>query len=113
VSPGRDDLAQLADRRYQTGAGSGGASAAPAGLDEVRLASEISALAASALRQAVDLARTAGRTWQELGDVLGVTRQAAFQRFGHPVDPRTGEPMRGAMVPGAAARATPHGRPPT
>ena len=23
-------------------------------------------------------ARAAGRTWQEIGDVLGVTRQAAF-----------------------------------
>jgi Protein of unknown function (DUF3887) len=117
VSPGRDDLAQLADRlgakarelaaaRYQTGADSGGASAAPVGLDQVRIASEISALAASALRQAVDLARSAGRTWQELGDMLGVTRQAAFQRFGHPVDPRTGEPMRDAVLPGAAERAT-------
>ena len=35
----------------------------------------------------------AGHTWQELGDLLGVTRQAAFQRFGKPIDPRTGEPM--------------------
>jgi hypothetical protein len=25
--------------------------------------------------------------------VLGTTRQAAFQRFGHPVDPRTGTLM--------------------
>ena len=120
MSPSRDDLAQLADRlgamarelaaaRYPTGADSGGAGpapAAPAGLDEVRAASEISALAAAALRVAVDLARGEGRTWQELGDVLGVTRQAAFQRFGHPVDPRTGEPMSSAMMPGAAERAT-------
>jgi hypothetical protein len=78
----------------------------PAGLEEVRTASEISALAAAALRLAVDLARSAGRTWQELGDVLGVTRQAAFQRFGHPVDPRTGELMSSATMPGAEERAT-------
>jgi hypothetical protein len=64
----------------------------PAGLDAVRSASELSALAGDALRLAVDLARAAGRTWQELGEVLGVSRQAAFQRFGHPVDPPTGEP---------------------
>jgi hypothetical protein len=135
VSPHPDDLVLLAGRleakarelaatRYPAGADSEGASPAPpgahetadpgtedaetgeSGLDAVRRASELSALAAAALRLAVDLARTAGRTWQELGDVLGVTRQAAFQRFGHPVDPRTGEPMSGAIPPEAASRAT-------
>jgi len=44
--------------------------------------------------------------WQELGDVLGVSRQAAFQRFGHPLDPRTGQPMSNAVLPGAAGKAT-------
>ena len=72
----------------------------------MKSAQELSLLAAAALRLAVDLARASGRTWQELGDVLGVTRQAAFQRFGHPVDPRTGKPMSEAMIPGAAERAT-------
>ncbi len=66
----------------------------------------MAATAAAALRLSVDLAREAGRTWQELGDVLGVSRQAAFQRFGHPVDPRTGQPMSNAMLPGAAEKAT-------
>src|SRR5699024_5472379 len=28
-----------------------------------------------------------------IGDALGISRQAAFQRFGTPVDPRTGEAM--------------------
>jgi hypothetical protein len=37
--------------------------------------------------------------------VLGTTRQAAFQRFGHPVDPRTGAPMRTDVLPGAVERA--------
>jgi hypothetical protein len=133
VSPSRDDLAELAGRlgakarelaaRYPTGAGSAGRGPAPAGaagaeaaaagaaasgpaetggdgeLAAVKSAQELSVLA-------VDLARASGRTWQELGDVLGVTRQAAFQRFGHPVDPRTGQPMSEAMIPGAAERAT-------
>ena len=80
--------------------------AAGAELAAVKTAQELSALAADALRLAVDLARAAGRTWQELGDVLGVTRQAAFQRFGHPVDPRTGQPMGPALIPAAAERAT-------
>jgi Protein of unknown function (DUF3887) len=75
-------------------------------LAAVRTAQELSALAAEALRLAVDLARADGCTWQELGDVLGVTRQAAFQRFGQPVDPRTGKPTSEAMMPGAAGHAT-------
>ncbi|QZQ53602.1 DUF3887 domain-containing protein (plasmid) [Curtobacterium sp. TC1] len=41
----------------------------------------------------VESARAEGRTWQEIGEVLGVSRQAAFQRFGRPIDPRTGEAM--------------------
>jgi hypothetical protein len=34
------------------------------------------------LRALVDQARAAGHTWAEIGGLLGVTRQAAFQRFG-------------------------------
>ncbi|MEL4504074.1 hypothetical protein AAEX63_04450 [Luteococcus sp. H138] len=45
------------------------------------------------LHDAVRAARDAGRTWQEVADVLGVTRQAAFKRFGHPTDHQTGEPL--------------------
>jgi hypothetical protein len=66
----------------------------------------MSATTAAALRLSVERAREGGRTWQELGDVLGVSRQAAFQRFGHPVDPRTGQPMSDAILPGAADKAT-------
>lgn len=61
--------------------------------------------AEEALRQAVEQARTAGHTWQELGDVLGTSRQAAFQRFGRPVDPRTGEQPARDLLPGATERA--------
>lgn len=59
-----------------------------------------------ALRAAVDRARQAGRTWQEVGDLLGTSRQAAFQRFGRPVDPRTGEPVQQhELLPDAEERA--------
>ncbi|HVV21531.1 MAG TPA: DUF3887 domain-containing protein [Pseudonocardiaceae bacterium] len=59
-----------------------------------------------ALRTAVERARNTGRTWQEIGDLLGTSRQAAFQRFGRPIDPRTGEPMQQVeLVSGAAERA--------
>lgn len=57
------------------------------------------------LREAVDAARDAGHTWAEIGDILGTTRQAAFQRFGRPIDPRTGAPMNAAILPGAADAA--------
>lgn len=57
------------------------------------------------LREAVDAARDAGHTWAEIGDVLGTTRQAAFQRFGRPIDPRTGAPMNAAILPGSADAA--------
>ena len=58
------------------------------------------------LRQAVQRARQAGHTWAEIGDLLGTTRQAAFQRFGRPLDPRTGVPMAEDILPGAAERAS-------
>lgn len=58
-----------------------------------------------ALRAAVQRARAAGRTWQEIGDLLGTSRQAAFQRFGRPIDPRTGAPMAQTVVPGATEHA--------
>jgi len=35
-----------------------------------------------AMRQLVDDARADGATWQQIGDALGTTRQAAQMRFG-------------------------------
>ncbi len=57
------------------------------------------------LHRAVQVARAAGHTWHEIGTVLGTTRQAAFQRFGRPVDPRTGEVMAEAILPDAVEKA--------
>jgi hypothetical protein len=57
------------------------------------------------MQAAVQRARKAGRTWAEVGQVLGISRQAAFQRFGKPADPRTGQPMASSILPGAAERA--------
>lgn len=33
---------------------------------------------------AVRLVRDAGATWEDIGDVLGISRQAARERFGEP-----------------------------
>jgi hypothetical protein len=68
-------------------------------------AQDLATVAGEAMQQAVDEARAAGHSWREIGDVLGTTRQAAFQRFGHPVDPRTGAPMSTKIAAGAADRA--------
>lgn len=69
-------------------------------------ARDLSDAAEAALQAAVDRARTAGQTWRDIGQVLGTSRQAAFQRFGHPVDPRTGRAVTRTVRPGAADQAT-------
>jgi hypothetical protein len=74
-------------------------------LDAVRTALAAAREAETRLREAVDGARESGRTWAEIGEVLGTSRQAAFQRFGRPIDPRTGEPMNASMWPGATEAA--------
>src|ERR1700691_5131639 len=71
----------------------------------VAAAQELSAAAEAALQGAGDRARAAGQSWRQIGDMLGTTRQAAFQRFGHPVDPRTGTPMTRSAPPGTVQRA--------
>lgn len=57
------------------------------------------------LREAVQNARQAGHTWAEIGELLDTTRQAAFQRFGRPIDPRTNKPMTRQTLPGAEDKA--------
>ena len=51
------------------------------------------AVAASdlALAEQVATARARGRTWTQIAAVLGVTKQAARERFGEPVLPRSSQ----------------------
>ena len=56
-------------------------------------ARSLQALADESLAHLVTDARDRGITWQTIGDALGISRQAAFQRFGTPIDPRTGKAM--------------------
>jgi hypothetical protein len=51
-------------------------------LQAIIAARTMSDLAQQTLQHLVDEARASGHTWQQIGDVLGTTRQAAFQRFG-------------------------------
>ncbi len=57
------------------------------------------------LRALVEQARTAGHTWAEIGEVLHVTRQAAFQRFGGGRDAVPGDGGATITADGASARA--------
>ena len=59
------------------------------------------------LRALVEQARAAGHTWAEIGDVLHVSRQAAFQRFGGGVRPEPEEGAIVAPVEGAVEHAVP------
>ncbi|MEU6406467.1 DUF3887 domain-containing protein [Streptomyces sp. NPDC046985] len=99
--------ALLAERAAALSAAVGSPLTPPAYLDLVRRSQSVDDVAGQVLKLCVQQARDAGHTWQEIGDLLGVTRQAAFQRFGKPIDPRTGEPMdKTVRMTDAAERAT-------
>jgi hypothetical protein len=103
----RDAAGRLADALVgtATGASVGTSTRTGSPLAAMAAARELSAATGEALQEAVDRARAAGHSWREIGDVLGTTRQAAFQRFGHPVDPRTGAPVSTDVPAGAGDRA--------
>src|ERR1041384_1314951 len=68
-------------------------------LELVRAAYEVQDRAGALRSAAVHRAREAGRTWHEIGEVLGVSPQAVFQRYGKPIDPRTGDVMNASPLP--------------
>lgn len=65
----------------------------------------LDAIVEEILRALVTRARAAGHTWAEIGDVLHVSRQAAFQRFGGGDRPAAGEGVIAVPIEGAAERA--------
>ncbi|MGH3627183.1 MAG: DUF3887 domain-containing protein [Sciscionella sp.] len=74
-------------------------------LEAIGLAQGVARGTEEGLAVVVQRARLAGHTWAEIGQMLGTSRQAAFQRFGRPADPRTGTPMAQAALPDAGDRA--------
>jgi hypothetical protein len=60
--------------------------------------------AEATLQAVVDRARADGQSWRDIGAVLGTSRQAAFQRFGHP--PVADLPVAREITPGSQERAT-------
>lgn len=69
-------------------------------MDDLRTAQEAVTRARDNLAQAVTAARAQGRTWADIGKELNMTRQAAFKRFGKPVDPENGEHIPPRSVQG-------------
>jgi hypothetical protein len=50
--------------------------------DALRAAVDVRDAADAYLRELVDMARNDGATWAEIGEAIGVTTQAAHQRYG-------------------------------
>jgi hypothetical protein len=73
-------------------------------LDAIALVRGAARAVDDGMQHAVQRAREAGHTWAEVGQVLGTTRQAAFQRFGRPADSPAGLPPARPVLPGAAER---------
>lgn len=74
-------------------------------IERISAALTIEAMASELVGATVIAARAEGATWKSIGELLGITRQAAFQRFGKPADPRTGEIMNAAPLANAAELA--------
>ncbi|MGV8858707.1 DUF3887 domain-containing protein [Rhodoglobus sp.] len=68
----------------------------------IKYSLRIQVAADDVVRAVVLQVRERGATWQTIGDALGVSRQAAFQRYGKPIDPRTGELMNTTPLEDAA-----------
>ena len=54
----------------------------------IAAASEVTRADEARLREAVETARAHGRSWNQIAVALGVSRQAARQRFGRPTPRR-------------------------
>lgn len=56
------------------------------------------------LQGAVEAARGEGETWARIGEALGISRQAAFQRFGRRLDTRSKRSMADVLSERAGLR---------
>jgi hypothetical protein len=71
-------------------------------LEAVEVLASLSRSCAAATKEAADAAWKSGYSYTQLGDALGITRQAARQRFGSPADkpklPPLHVPVHGAYL---------------
>lgn len=82
-----DDLLAEAVAAAEPGIGDRIATDPGAHLELVALTARASTSAESLLATAVTSARSAGHSWEAIGKTLGISRQAAQQRFGRTVEP--------------------------
>ena len=67
-------------------------------MDPILKAHEEIEQAKARLHAAVQQARAQGRTWADIGEVLGISRQAAFKRFGEVTNPADGQRITGVPM---------------
>lgn len=67
-------------------------------MDPILKAQEEIDKAKAQLHAAVRQARAAGRTWADIGEVLRISRQAAFKRFGEVINPADGQRLTGVPM---------------
>lgn len=67
-------------------------------MDTIREAHQALNQAKGQLQAAVQRARSQGHTWAEIGETLGMSRQAAFKRFGEVTNPVTDQKITGAPM---------------
>ncbi|WP_197487603.1 hypothetical protein [Dietzia timorensis] len=67
-------------------------------MDEIAKAQRAVDRAREQLTATVREARSNGRTWAEIGDELGMSRQAAFKRFGEVTNPANGQKITGGSM---------------
>lgn len=75
-----------------------------ADLNLVARAKELTVVIQAILQRSVDQARAVGATWEQVGGVLRISRQAAFQRFGHPAPVQPAGTPGNVPLPDAAER---------
>ena len=67
-------------------------------MEAIREAQQALDRAKDQLRATVQEARAQGQTWAAIGDVLGMSRQAAFKRFGEVTNPVNDQKITGAHM---------------
>lgn len=67
-------------------------------VEAIREAQQALDRAKDRLRSAVQEARGQGHTWAEIGEALGMSRQAAFKRFGAVINPADGRRITGVPM---------------
>jgi hypothetical protein len=83
-----------------------GAGKAPTALAAVAATRTLAVVVDEVLHTLVRQARSEGDTWQAIGDVLHITRQAAYQRFGRAAEDEDEHAMTATQpLPNAANRA--------